>query len=147
LINVEQLVCALFFLFILWGCMKPSVAREKVLRDVSVSVVLREVKQAANGTALVYGTLTITGRNKRLQSANLDCFGLKSITSHSERIYVDSVAHILTNGYMAKNNKISVNVYWLFRNRMQSNDLDQLDISVAGDSDVTDLGHCVIFAR
>lgn len=65
---------------------------------------------------LVYGSLTLAGFPPNASTVNLDCIELSINGTSSEKIYVDSVAHVLPDTFSIENGALKVDVYWLFRN-------------------------------
>ena len=65
--------------------------------------------------SLIFGTLQVVGQEK-FKSANLDCVALRWGSNHSKRVYVDSVASVLTNPFPASDGRILVDVYWALPN-------------------------------
>jgi len=115
------------------ACMNDGTARNKLLHDgISVKVQINKLTYPSTGNvSYVHGRLSITSSVKRLISANLDCIALGKNELRSRKLYVDSMAHILTDAYEAKDNQIDVNVYWFFDKILNADDINELEIMLA----------------
>lgn len=113
-----KIISLVFLMLLLAACTPDAVSSQSIEVDgASVSVQFISTKRAEPGGhgSLVFGKLVISGEEK-IQTANLDCFTLSWNGHESERIYVDSVASIMTNSFPGKNGVVIANVYWILPN-------------------------------
>ncbi len=89
----------------------------------------------------VYGSIEIKGEKKTINTVDLECIIMRIDGIQSKKLYIDSVAHILTSNYPANNNLISVDVYWKFDKIISPDSLKTFDY-IARD---TDIQKCVSF--
>jgi hypothetical protein len=110
------------------GCKerKQNLQWEEALIHVNIT----KLKTINNKSTYVYADLEVTGQGKILKKANLNCIQIRITNQDSKKLYVDSVAHILTDGYHAKDNKIHVKIYWLFDVNIEENYIDKFEIFV-----------------
>ena len=115
------------------SCRETIGSKSKTLwNELLVKVTLNYFKNSSftdsnKSSSLVYGSLDIRGKKKNIKMFNLDCIVLDIDGSKSEKIYVDSVAHILTSEYIANNNMISVDVYWKFNKPLPYSSFKKFD--------------------
>lgn len=110
------------------GCVKDIVVKEKRLwADGLVKVRLKKAENK-DGSGIVFGELSIVGTSRRIQSVDLNCVGLAISGLSSERLYVDSIAHVLTDKFLAKGGQIHVSVYWLFKEPIQTTEFSRVEI-------------------
>lgn len=114
------------------GCAGKSVNKESLFWDnILVNVTLTDITQPFEDSSFVYGKLSAMAKDKYLKSMDLDCIVLTSPRVTSKSISIDSVAYyIFTSNFPAKQNKISVDVYWIFDGVIQEDDLTQLQLSI-----------------
>ncbi len=108
----------IFFTITFTGCSPP---KERVLQTQKDGneylVVIQKIKNGSEvnspGT-VVYGNITITGARK-IASANLSCASLRSNGNQSSKPYVNSIASVATENYLADSSGIiRAKLYWLF---------------------------------
>ncbi len=85
---------------------------------------------AYDKTTYAYANLEVIGQKKTLKKANLNCIQIKINSFESKKLYIDSVAYVLSDGYQAKENKINVKVYWLFNVKIEEKDIDKFRIFI-----------------
>lgn len=116
---------------LLAGCLSTDVPRLSIRADgaiIEARILSVEPVAAKNHGSLVFGQLRIVAQT-RITSANLDCFVLSWNAIKSEKIYVDSIASVLTNPFPIDNREITVNVYWVFSEAsLESHDLGDIRI-------------------
>lgn len=129
--NVKRgLALTLAMVTLLGGCVKDTVVKEiQLWPDTVVKVSLRKIESRGVNT-LVFGELSVIGLGRRIQSADLNCIGLVLNHLSSKRLYVDSVAHVLTDGFLAREGKIDIGVYWLFDGPLKESLLPQMEIVI-----------------
>ncbi|MFH2122368.1 MAG: hypothetical protein ABIJ50_02650 [Pseudomonadota bacterium] len=131
---MQNKICILIFIIIIiGGCKVATLSKNKIFwDDILVDIELNKIelsKQDNNASSLVYGLLKIKGQNRRIKSVNLDCITLEINGLQSQKIYIDNVAYIFTSDYLAKNNQISVRVYWDFNHPIILNEVKSFDFS------------------
>lgn len=61
----------------------------------------------------VFASVKFDNESSGHHAINLTCLALKTGAVVSDRIYVDSVAHILPENYALQRSQISIEVYWI----------------------------------
>ncbi len=129
------------------ACEKNIASKNKTLWEkILVKITINSLKNSSvtdseNSTTLVYGTLEIKGGEKIIETVDLECIILEIDKIKSNKLYIDSVAHILPSNYPANNNIISVNVYWKFDKPISQNSLNTFNYIVRD----TEIQKCVSF--
>jgi hypothetical protein len=80
--------------------------------EVIATAHIRKVTHSKRMGAVVWGRLTITGRARKLKSADIDCFFLHVGGSDSGEPWVDSYVDIQRGDYPARDGVVDVPVYW-----------------------------------
>ncbi len=70
--------------------------------------------------SLVYGSLLFDHLKQAKTKVNLMCIAIAVGEAKSEHIYVDSVAHILPDGYALDKDSTKVPVYWKMEKRLDA---------------------------
>lgn len=108
-------------------------------------VTVRSIRDAAhlNVTGVVvYGDMHITS-SARIAKADLSCFYLSSDAQKSSKPYVASVAHVLTNNFIADTDgAVRVQLYWIFKGARVA-DFKATKIEIAVDQSK---GKCLVHA-
>lgn len=147
LLNKTIRFCCYFFLpFILMSCNENDVSIHKENNDEGfyVDINLKSLvkkKFKDDNYAVIYGDLSIKGLERKMLSANLDCFSLISNGIESNDIYVDSVASFEKTKYLADSNgKVFASVYWTFPNASEKDiELQKAELIIKDAQD------CVVF--
>lgn len=63
--------------------------------------------------AIIKGSLVFNRSKQEIDSLNLNCFTISGLGWSSTKIYVDSVAHFLTDKYEVSKGDNYIPVYWL----------------------------------
>lgn len=101
---------------VLLGCSRQEIYEAEIESD-GPDAVLKVVKIAPShdgkpGVSLVRGTLEIDNRDGEANKINLTCLELELDGVRTDSVYVDSVAHVLPDGFQVAADSVSIDLYW-----------------------------------
>ena len=125
---------------VLLGCTSKDIPNKMKYYDgFSISISLDKIAKIPNENKVeyaVYGNIIIQGDNQNsLVKADLGCVSLSLLRESSRYLYIDRVAHVMTTDYKATNNKIDVDVYWVFQKEIKMEDINEFDFTLQDNSD------------
>lgn len=113
---MKKFICLLLISSFVSGCFAANVPTQAIEIDgATFSVEFNTVESAKSEGAgsLVFGKLAVVGQ-RQIESVNLECVAIEWNNHESQKLYVDSVASVLTNPFAAtKDGLVVVDVYWL----------------------------------
>ena len=127
---IKYLILVIF----LTSCEESHVMKDNIsINNINISVVVDKVKYKKDkNSSFAYGKLAIKTNNftERSLSMNLNCIKIMLDGIGSDKIYIDSIASVLTDNYKFVDNKIDVKVYWVFNKVNVTNNTD-VDIDMS----------------
>jgi hypothetical protein len=101
---------------LMFGCNDEMNAKDSVsLKTGNIAVEITKIKQLHENNmdlSLAYGVLTLDRIGSVGSKVNLTCISVSIGEVKSEKIYVDSVAHILPDNYVINAERMTIPVYW-----------------------------------
>lgn len=120
----------LLMVLTLFGCSDTEFEKKAMINDkASITIKIYDLKydESANKT-LVYGNMIINSKIK-MGIIDLNCIQLSYKEGISDKIYVNSVAHILTNQYIVDSSVLEESVYWSFNGKIPV-DIESINIEI-----------------
>jgi hypothetical protein len=114
-ISIKVNLAILFTILFLAGCSGgTSPGREFQIQDFAGRYGIDRVEPAkTQGDSLVYGWIEFDARSSAY-AVNISCVALAIDEARSEKIYIDSVAHVIPTRLEVVECKSKFQVYWLF---------------------------------
>ncbi len=114
------------------GCTEEeSVTQSISWNDYSIGVAFNKLKyDKINQMTLVYGEVSFTPIMDSGVVVNLPCLVLRLGEAKSEKVYVNSVAHILTDGFEISSESDSVRLYWKFLGDHTTHQLKEIKVEI-----------------
>jgi hypothetical protein len=114
------------------GCTEEeSVTQSMSWNDYSIGVALNELKyDKLNQMTLVYGEVAFNPIMDSGIVVNLTCLVLRLGEAGSEKVYVNSVAHILTDKFPLSPESNLVRLYWRFLGEHTTHQLKEIKVEI-----------------
>ena len=112
------------------SCYNPLVTKDLRYQDdvyIQIGLTKAEHFKSPMEEIAIFGRLDIKGISGELESADLGCIQIIVNGVHSKKLYVDSVAHVMTEDYKASSGNINVDVYWLFDPKVNIDNISSSD--------------------
>lgn len=134
----------LLFCFLLIGCSNQYESQSIEVDSVNFRVTLKNLK-FDNERSFIYGDLTISSTQK-ISNVNLNCISLEIDKFRNEKVYVDSVAHILAENYSVEDKeKVKINVYWTFVEQINESSIPNFSLKL--NREQGGLKSCIVFSK
>ncbi len=85
------------------------------------------------GYSLLYGSAEISKHDSKIKTINLDCLFLSVGKVDSQKVYVDSVASVITDAYPLPQSSTEISLYWKMTGIVNENNLKNLSVSLMDD--------------